>query len=83
MNFMTNGLLIKVKYLRISSSYIRKPSIIYDFATDPIWISLYMRKILFLFYQCTDLKKNYECVSSVKEEKTTLFSYVYKKFGEE
>ncbi len=39
----------KVKYLRISS-YIRKPFLIYDFATDPIWISLYMRKISFLFY---------------------------------
>ncbi len=38
-----------VKYLRISS-YMRKPSfLIYDFATDPIWISLCMRKILFSF----------------------------------
>ncbi len=37
-----------VKYLRISS-YIRKPFLIYDFAPDPIWISLYMRKILFSF----------------------------------
>ncbi len=32
-----------VKYLRISS-YIRKPFLMYDFATDPIWISLSMRK---------------------------------------
>ncbi len=32
------------EYLRISS-YIRKPFLIYDFATAPIWISLYMRKI--------------------------------------
>jgi hypothetical protein len=39
------------KYLRISS-YIRKPFRIYDFATAPFWISLYMRKILFSFYQC-------------------------------
>ncbi len=37
-----------VKNLRISS-YIRKPFLIYDFATDPIWISLYMRKIFFSF----------------------------------
>ncbi len=36
------------KYLRISS-YIRKPFLIYDFATAPIWITLYMRKILFSF----------------------------------
>ncbi len=43
---MTNGLLLY--YLRISS-YIRKPFLIYDFATAPIWISLYMRKIFFFF----------------------------------
>ncbi len=38
------------KYLRISS-YIRKSFLIYDFAiaTAPLWISLYMRKILFCF----------------------------------
>ncbi len=35
-------------YLRISS-YIRKPFFIYDFATAPLWISLYMRKIWFSF----------------------------------
>jgi hypothetical protein len=28
------------KYLRISS-YIRKPFLIYDFATAPLWISIY------------------------------------------
>jgi hypothetical protein len=37
-----------VKYQR-PSSYIKKPFLIYDFETDPIWISLYMRKILFSF----------------------------------
>ncbi len=37
-----------VKYLRISS-YIRKPFLLFDFATAPIWISLYRRKILFAF----------------------------------
>ncbi len=36
------------KYLCISS-YIRKPFLIYDFATAPLWISLYIRKILFYF----------------------------------
>ncbi len=36
------------KYLRISS-YIRKPYLIYDFATAPVWISLCKRKILFYF----------------------------------
>ncbi len=38
-----------VKYLRISS-YIRRPFLINEFATDPIWISLYMRKISFSFF---------------------------------
>jgi hypothetical protein len=36
------------KYLRISS-YIRNPFLIYDFATDPMWISLHMSKISFYF----------------------------------
>ncbi len=40
-----------VKYLPISS-YSRKPFLIYDFAPDQLWISLYLRKILFSFYQC-------------------------------
>ncbi len=34
------------------SSYIRKPFLIYDLATAPLWISLYMRKLLISFYQC-------------------------------
>ncbi len=40
------------KYLR-TSSYIGEPFLIYDFATAPLWISLYMRKFDFLLYQCT------------------------------
>jgi hypothetical protein len=36
------------KYLRISS-YIRKPFLIYDFETAPLWISFYMRKMWFSF----------------------------------
>ncbi len=49
-SYMTNGLLIQYmgKYLRIYS-YIRKPFLIYDFATAPFWISLHMRKIWFSF----------------------------------
>ncbi len=31
----------------------RRPSVLYDFAPDPIWMSLTMRKISFLFYHCT------------------------------
>jgi hypothetical protein len=47
-SYMTNGLLIYGKYFRISS---RKPFLIHDFATAPLWISLYMRNFFF-FYQC-------------------------------
>ncbi len=39
---------LTVKHRRFFS-YIRKPFLIYDFATAPIWISLCMRKILFYF----------------------------------
>jgi hypothetical protein len=46
--YMTNALPRYGEYLRISS-YIRKPFLIYDFATAPLWISLYMRKIGFSF----------------------------------
>ena len=43
-----------VKYLRISS-YIRRPFLIYDFATSPIWIFLYMRKFFYYFLSvCTN-----------------------------
>jgi hypothetical protein len=47
-----------------ASSYIRKPFLIYDFATDSIWISLYMRKISFsllsvhVHYSKKDIGKN-------------------------
>jgi hypothetical protein len=51
-SYMTDGLLIYGEinvraYLRISS-YIRKPFLIYDFTTAPLWISLYL-KIWFSF----------------------------------
>jgi hypothetical protein len=36
------------KYLRISS-YIRKPCLVHDFATAPLKISLYIKKMLFSF----------------------------------
>ncbi len=51
---MTNASSYMGKYLRISS-YIRKPFLICDFATAPLWISLYTiwEKFSFLFYQCT------------------------------
>ncbi len=48
-----------VKYLRISS-YIMQPFLIYDFATAPFWISLYMRKILFSFF--ISVGKRFGCV---------------------
>ncbi len=33
-----------------SKSYMRRPLVIYDFATAPFWISLYVMKILFSFW---------------------------------
>ncbi len=50
------------KYLRISS-YIRKPYLIYDFGTAPLWISLYMAKIWFSFlsvYTVSGVNGNYK-----------------------
>jgi hypothetical protein len=44
------------KYLRISS-YIRKPFLIYNFATAPLWISLSMRKIWFSFLSVQRLRR--------------------------
>ncbi len=49
----------KWKYLRISS-YIRKPFLIYDFATAPLWISPYMRKILFSFLSVHAVENGWE-----------------------
>jgi hypothetical protein len=34
------------------SPYMRRLLVIYDFATAPFSISLYMRRIFFLFYHC-------------------------------
>jgi hypothetical protein len=49
----TNGLLIY--------SYIRKPFLIYDLATVPLWISLYMRKIWFSFLSVqADILHNFQ-----------------------
>ncbi len=47
------------KYLRISS-YIRKPFLIYDFAPDPILISIYVRKFCFLFLSVCQLQLQYD-----------------------
>jgi hypothetical protein len=47
---MRKGFLIReemCKYLTIQ--YMRRPLVIYDFTTAPIWISLYKRKMLFSF----------------------------------
>ncbi len=47
--YMTNGLLILTKFLRISS-YISKPFLTYDFATAPSWISLTNEENFILFF---------------------------------
>ncbi len=62
-SFMRKGFLIQYvrKYANIWS-YLRRPLVIYDFATAPFWISLYMRKILFSFYSCyRENSYNYFC----------------------
>jgi hypothetical protein len=49
------------KYFSIST-YVRKLFLIYDFVTDPLWISLYMRNIWFSFlsvYKQFEQAKNY------------------------
>jgi len=48
-SIMTNDLLMDGEDICAFSSCIKKPFLIYDFAPDPIWISLYMRKIFFSF----------------------------------
>jgi hypothetical protein len=53
-SYMTNGPASSYmgKYLHISS-YIRKPFLMHDFATAPLWISYIWGKFDFLFYQCS------------------------------
>jgi hypothetical protein len=50
-SYMRKGLLIYEECANISP-YMR-PLVIYDFPTAPFSISLYIRKIDFIFYQCT------------------------------
>jgi hypothetical protein len=50
--YMRKGFLIHEECANISP-YMRRPLVIYDFAIASFWISLYMMKVLFSFYQCT------------------------------
>ncbi len=60
---MTNRLLI---YGEIFAHFhIMKPFLTYDFATAPLRISLYMRKIYFIFYQCANQAKDKQKSKSV------------------
>ncbi len=59
-SYMRKGFLIYEEY-----AYVRRPLVIYDFAPDPCWISLHMRKIFFSFYECSMfLQKERLCVDS-------------------
>ena len=50
---MRKGFLIYEEMRKYLVIYEEAVSLIkYDFATAPFWISLYMRKILFSFFQC-------------------------------
>jgi len=70
------------KYLRISS-HIRKPCLLYDFATVPIWISLYMRKNFFFFNSVFTLSGRHafpECKSQKpmkNQEAITVWVYIW------
>jgi hypothetical protein len=46
-------------------SYIRKPFLISDIASAPLWISLYMREILFYFLSVWRVRYDMVCVSSM------------------
>jgi hypothetical protein len=47
-SYMRKGFLIYEKCENISP-YMRRPLVVYDFASAPLWISLYIRKIGFSF----------------------------------
>ncbi len=49
-SYMTNDLLIYGENICAFPHIYGSPFLIYDFAPDPIWISLYMRKILLYFF---------------------------------
>ncbi len=46
---MKKGFLIYEEMLKYSP-YMRRPLVMYDFATAPFWISLYTKKIFFYFF---------------------------------
>ncbi len=54
------------------TTYTRRPFLIYDFATDPIWSSLYMRKIFFSFLSVWGKLVRYKNRLQVKN-RTTMY----------
>ncbi len=74
---MTNGLLIYGEiFAHFLIHYIRKPFLIYDFATAPLWMKIYMKKIWFSFYQCVDtlLIRRQEC----HQHSVSTYTYILK-----
>ncbi len=55
------------------SSYIRKPFLIYDFATAPLWISLYIYKIRFSFYQSQKVHAHLQSCTFLEVSPDTIF----------
>jgi len=49
-------------------SYMRRPLVIYNFATDPFWISLYLRKIWVSFFQCNWLQTAGSLINTNRNE---------------
>ena len=71
-------LILYMKKCANISPYMRRPLVIYDFATAPLWISLYMRKIWFFLsvysvsslYIYYSMEKAFTVTSEEKEERT-------------
>ncbi len=70
------------KYLRITS-YIRKPFLVYDFATAPLWISLFMRKIWLNFFTSAAKKTFLHKLKNIliKETRNSNFFIMYNSFS--
>jgi hypothetical protein len=63
------------KYLVIYETV--RALVIYDFATAPFWISLYMRIFFLLFYQCTVIGIWENSRKVVEERLLDPFSFSY------
>ncbi len=70
-----------ILYIRKCSniqSYMRRPLVIYDFATAPFWISLYRRKIVFSFFiRVYILFHAYPSCKKISKQKISHTNYLF------